>query len=267
MSAGPAIVAYHAVEPGPAPLCIPPELLRAQLDSVSELGITTITVRELAEGLTGGALPRRAVALTFDDAFASVARTAAPLLLERGQRATVFAVSGHLGATNDWPTNPVGAPRLPLASADELRALGEQGFEIGAHGVTHEPLGRSSVELVRRELLESRRDLEAATGAEVTTFAFPYGSEPDAAGRALLEQTYTAACGGGLRWVRPDSDPLSLPRIDAHYLRRPRAFRAAVLGVNSPYLTVRRTAARARRVVQADYAPPRVTRSPVSDER
>jgi peptidoglycan/xylan/chitin deacetylase (PgdA/CDA1 family) len=219
--------------------------------------MSTLTVRELAARLVAGELPPRAVALTFDDAFASVADAAAPLLLERGQRATVFAVSGYLGQTNDWPTNPAAALRRPLASADQLRALSKHGFEIGSHGVAHEPLGRCSADLLRRELVESRRDLEAAIGAHVTSFAFPYGSEPGAAARPLLEQTYAAACAGGFRRVRPDSDPLSLPRIDAHYLRRPRAFRAAVLGLSSPYLALRRTGARARRLARADYSPAR----------
>src|SRR5204862_10841 len=76
------------------------------------------------------------VAITFDDGFASVARTAWPLLAERGLTATVFCVAGYLGGANDWPTQATGAPRLPLADAASLTALAAEGVELGAHGST-----------------------------------------------------------------------------------------------------------------------------------
>ena len=87
-----------------------------------------------------GRVPARAVAITFDDGCASVARTAAPLLAERGLTATVFCVAGHLGGRNDWPTQHDRMPSLALAGADELVELHRAGVEIGAHGVAHAPL-------------------------------------------------------------------------------------------------------------------------------
>ena len=109
------VLTYHAVEDGPAPLCIDPELFRAQLDCLLEVGAEALTISGLAACLRDGTLPARAVALTFDDGCASVARTAAPLLAERGLTATVFCVAGHLGGQNDWPTQPNGMPSLALA--------------------------------------------------------------------------------------------------------------------------------------------------------
>ena len=95
------VLTYHAVERGPAPLCVDPDLFVEHLDCILESGARALTVRELAEALREGALDRPSVAITFDDGFASVVESAGPLIAERGLPATVFCVAGHLGGTSD----------------------------------------------------------------------------------------------------------------------------------------------------------------------
>ena len=102
-----------------------------------------------------GRLPERAVALTFDDGFRSVAREAAPLLRDRGVRATVFCVSGRLGGESDWPSRRPGAGTAQLADADELAALAADGWEVGCHGATHAPLVDADASFLRRELVDA----------------------------------------------------------------------------------------------------------------
>jgi peptidoglycan/xylan/chitin deacetylase (PgdA/CDA1 family) len=247
------IVTYHAVEPGPAPLCIDPGLFKEHLDWLSASGARMMTVSELGTALERGDAPPGAVALTFDDGFASVVDEAAPLLVERGLVATVFCVSGHLGRRNDWATQPPGAPLRPLARARELRSLARAGFEIGSHGWDHAPLTGASESLARRELLDSKDALEHAIQAPVGSFAYPYGAAPSPAAEALVRRAYLAACTTSLGMARTGSDPFALPRVDCHYLRRPAMLRLAVSGSLGPYLEVRRLAARARRTVRKDY--------------
>ena len=181
---GALILTYHAVEEGPAPLCLAPALFRSHLDAFEELGVSTLTVSGLAEALRDGTLPDRAVAITFDDGCASAVRTAAPSLAERGMAATFYCVAGHLGGWNDWPTQPASAPRLALAEADELRELAQLGFEIGAHGNDHVPLGNAGADVARREVERSKQVLEDATGRAVRSFAYPYGVPPGTGRRA-----------------------------------------------------------------------------------
>ncbi len=249
------VLTYHAVEEGPPPLCLDPRTFRAHVEAVAESGVPVLTVSELAAALRAGALPERAVALTFDDGFASVARVAAPLLLERGLKATVFCVAGRLGGMNDWPTQPARAPRRALAGAAELADLARGGFEIGSHGMEHTPLAPAAGETLRREIAGSRRALEEAVGAPVASFAYPYGLLPGDEGRRLVAGEYTAACAGGLRPATASADPFALPRVDAHYLRRPERLRAALEGSATAYLAARRIGARARRAVRADHFP------------
>ncbi|HYY33521.1 MAG TPA: polysaccharide deacetylase family protein, partial [Gaiellaceae bacterium] len=240
------VLTYHAIERGPAPLCVDPRLFREHLDCLAEAGARMFTVSQLAAALRAGDLPERAVALTFDDGFASVADEAAPLLAERGLTATVFCVAGYVGRMNDWPSQPAGRPQRPLASVEQLAGLAEAGFEIGSHGLEHAPLDGAAEQVLRREIVESRAVLESMLGVRVSSFAYPYGALPEVPGRLLVAEEYTSACTTTIGRTQPGCHLQALPRVDVHYLRRPELLRRAVAGALDSYLSVRRVAARGR---------------------
>lgn len=239
------VLTYHAIEPGPGSLFLEPALFERHLDTIVESGVAVVTVSELAAALREGRLPEHAVAITFDDGFASVAHTAAPLVVERGLTATVFCVAGRLGGANDWPSQPPAIPHAPLATAAELRHLAATGIEIGAHGLTHCPLTGSESEL-RREIVDARAELEDAIGVPVGSFAYPYGIANSALARRLVSETYRAACTTVLRTVSDDDEPLAIPRVDSYYVARRTLLRSALDGSLDRYLQARRLAARAR---------------------
>ncbi len=221
--------------------------------------VRTLGVEHGVNARTGGCtrnarceLPPRAVAITFDDGCASAVRVAAPMLAERGQKATFFCVAGYLGRTNEWPTQPGWVPRLALAGASELADVAAAGFEVGAHGFEHAPLDRADLALARQELEGAKDAIETSVGAAVRSFAYPYGLLPSTAARAQVEVLYGAACVGGPARVNPAADLLALPRVDIHYLRRPALLRRAVAGRIDGYLGARRLGARARRGLRND---------------
>ncbi len=248
------VLTYHAVEQGHGALFVDPGTFASHLDCIVESGARVSTVSELARELRRGALQGPVVAITFDDGLASVARVAAPLLAERGLTATVFCVAGHVGGTSDWASASSGTPRLALAHAGELRLIAAQGLEIGCHGMTHAPLRSGDSDFLRRELVAAKDVLEDMTGVAVTSFAYPYGAAPTAPALRLVEATYEAACSTVLGTVGPGADVHALPRVDAHYVRRPRLLRAALAGNLGPYLRARRLGVRARRAIRHDYA-------------
>lgn len=266
----PLIITYHAIECGPAPLCVEPALLAEHLDVLADAGARPLTLSGFCAARAEARLPPRAVVLTFDDAFASVVESAAPLLARRGWPATVFAVAGHLGARSDWRSQgAAGRPRA-LAGAEELRGLAAAGWEIGSHGVSHEPLSALSDGAAEMEITRSRALLEHAVGAPVGTFAYPYGAVPGPAGLRAVRRTYRAA--GTMRTdrVRVGDDSWLLPRVDAHYLRSPGLLRRVTEGGLDPYLRLRALGSSARRLLRSDYLPPgsaSSTRSPLAAER
>ncbi len=244
------VLTYHSIAEGPAPLCIEPGLFARHVEVIAASGATAMTVSGLAEALRAGTLPDRVVAITFDDGFADTAEVAAPLLRAHGLPATVFCVSGFVGGANDWPSQPPAAPRRPLASAAALESLVGDGWEIGAHGVDHAPLDELDGADLRMQLERSRDDLERLLAVPVQAFAFPYGRLPPDAAAVLAATGYAAGCTTTVATVRSDTDPRLLPRVDAHYLRRPRLLGACLGSGGSPYLASRRAGAALRRAVR-----------------
>jgi peptidoglycan/xylan/chitin deacetylase (PgdA/CDA1 family) len=247
------VLTYHAIEAGPSPLCIAPELFREHVAVLAEGGASFVTASELTAALRAGELPEKTVCLTFDDGFASVVEHAAPALAERGVSATVFCVAGYLDGFNDWRTQPASAPRLRLASNTALAGLAAAGWEIGAHGFEHDPLDRASAETAELEIVQAKELLERTIDAPVRSFALPYNAPPTSAAGALLARTYESAFGGGLRPVSETDNVYLIPRVDAHYLRRADRLRRAVEGGLDTYLAVRRLGARTRRLVGSGY--------------
>jgi len=234
------VLTYHALEPGPAPLFCEPRLFAQHVDVLREAGATFLTVSQLAAAVRERRLPHRAVALTFDDGYASI-RAA----VEHGVVATVFAIAQRLGAANDWPSQPASVPRRPLADAAQLRELAAAGWEIGSHGLDHAGV------VSQADLSTSRELLEDALGTSLRSFAYPYGivtASPQRAG-------YDAAVTTRLARVLASEDVYALPRVDAHYVRRPALLSAALAGRLDLYLRGRGAGARARRLVRKDYVP------------
>lgn len=96
------VLGYHALSPRwTADLVVRPERFAEQIESLLARGYeaTTFSRAVLAPG------GRRALAVTFDDAFASVAALAAPILARLGAPATVFVPTARAGtgAPMAWP--------------------------------------------------------------------------------------------------------------------------------------------------------------------
>ena len=209
---GTPILMYHQVAPHrPGSRLnrwrVPPERFERHLRVLAARGYQGVALRDL---LQEPRAPGRRAVLTFDDGYAALVREALPCLLAHGFSATVFAVSGKLGGTNDWDAE---RPGEALASAEDLRVLADAGFEIGSHGATHRALTELSDEELERETAGSRADLERLVGGAVVSFCYPYGNFDGRVVEAVRRAGYRVATviRGG---ISPDlSDPLRLRRI------------------------------------------------------
>ncbi|MGH9173697.1 MAG: polysaccharide deacetylase family protein, partial [Vicinamibacterales bacterium] len=160
-----------------------------------------------------------AVALTFDDAFESVATIAAPLLRDHGLTATVFAVTDHVGATNAWGGRSwPGIPVMSLLDWGSLAGLVEGGLTLGAHSRTHPDLTAIDPGQARDEIAGSVERLHHETGVRPSCFAYPYGRANSAIAEitaSVCDQAYTAE----LRPLGSTDSRFLLPRLDAYYFQ------------------------------------------------
>ena len=84
-------------------------------------------------------------------------------------------------------------------------------YEIGSHSVTHSNLTKLPIELIRKEVSESKRVLEQIVGKRILCFSYPYGFFNNILKNEVKAAGYIAA-----RTVRPyrideNTDPFALP--------------------------------------------------------
>jgi hypothetical protein len=127
---------------------VTPATLAPLLLHVAENGYQAVTADEVSRFVRTGRLPRdRAIALTFDDARASLWTVAAPLLRRHGLHAITFAIPARVvDAPSVRPTMDDGAAEpgsedesdVPFATWPELKALHASGVvEVQSHTLTH----------------------------------------------------------------------------------------------------------------------------------
>jgi peptidoglycan/xylan/chitin deacetylase (PgdA/CDA1 family) len=211
------ILMYHQVDsPRSAQehrFCTPPNEFAHQMDHLVA-AYTPVTLDDLVCGVRGERpLPARAVHVTFDDGFTGVLEHAAPIVAARSIPATLFAVSGRLGRSNDWMTGR-GFPERPLVTAAQLRELEAMGFVIGSHTQSHARLTEIDGERVAQEVSASKHALQDALGKDVPYFAYPYGLQNDAVRDAVVAAGYRAACSTVSGFNRRGQDPYLMRRID-----------------------------------------------------
>ncbi|MDQ2963577.1 MAG: polysaccharide deacetylase family protein [Pseudomonadota bacterium] len=232
-----AVLTFHSISAEPGPTSIDAATFRMQMDVLAEAGFASMTCQDFLawhEGRANGGTKR--VLITFDDGFADFATVAFPILRERSFSCMVFVPTGKLGKREDWP-GANASPR-PLMTWSTLSELARAGVEFGGHGITHADLTRLAPDRRREEIERCAQDLAERIGRRTRGFATPYG-HVNSAVRVDLARTYDVAFGTRFEYARPACDLFDVPRIEMHYFRKPRHWRAFVLGRRSYFLARR----------------------------
>lgn len=173
------VLCYHAISPTwAAPLALSPDLFERQMTMLVRRGWHATTFRNAVHDPPAP----KTLAVTFDDAFASVYEQAYPILSSLGMPATVFAPTSFMSERQPLQWNGIdhwlqtdAAPELAGMSWEDLGGLQEAGWEVGSHTRTHPRLTNLDDAAVRDELAESRHDISTNLSAPCETVAYPYG--------------------------------------------------------------------------------------------
>jgi peptidoglycan/xylan/chitin deacetylase (PgdA/CDA1 family) len=191
-----------------------PEAFASQMKWLARRGYTAITLDALLDHRAGRAeLPRRPVVITFDDGYQDCVNNVVPILRQCGFTASFFLVAGEVGCWARWDLEDFGWD-FPLFDWDAARSLAAEGFEIGAHTVTHPHLAEIDLESGRREICESRRIIEDRLDREVPHFAYPYGSFDQDVRSIVANAGFRSVCSVISGLSPADDDPLALHRIN-----------------------------------------------------
>jgi peptidoglycan/xylan/chitin deacetylase (PgdA/CDA1 family) len=157
------VIYYHAINPGQRPR------FARQMDDLLRLA-KPIDLSGVPDS------PAHWCAVTFDDGFVSVLENALPELEPRNIPATFFVPTGSLGASPAWVKAASPARHQRVLSAEQLAGLKDHRLlAIGSHSISHPNFLKLDLAQARRELEQSKAQLEAIVGHKVGLFSFPHG--------------------------------------------------------------------------------------------
>ncbi|MGZ0188824.1 MAG: polysaccharide deacetylase family protein [Alphaproteobacteria bacterium] len=207
----------------------------AQLDAhiafLKKGKFTVWPLRRIVDAIRKGeSLPDKTVAITIDDAYRSVVLRGLPRLKAAGFTATLFVNS-----------EPADSALRGYMSWDDIRKALDDGFDIGAHTVSHAHLADLPLSEVRREINHSNKRFQEELGFVPKLFAYPYGEASLDVRKIIKDAGYIAAFGQHSGVLHKSEDMLYLPRF----------------ALNEKYGTINRfrTLASAKSMMASDVTP------------
>ena len=126
------------------------------------------------------------------------------------------------------------APVSAMMIWSQVREMADRGMTIGSHTASHQILSSSPVPEVQKEMVESRRRIEAEIGRPCRFFAYPNGKATDfrdSDKMILRSAEYVCAFTQIPGFIDATSDHYALPRISVPDYCDFRAFLAYLSGV------------------------------------
>lgn len=154
--------------------------------------------------------------VTFDDGYLSVYEHAYPALKERNMTATVYVVADTIGGLNEWD-RIAGDQVEKMMSAEQVREMSDNGFEIGSHTLTHAHLTTISDEQLKNEMVDSKHKLEDLIGKEVTSFSYPYGDYDCRVIEAAIAAGYKNSVSTKLGVIISGTSAYEIPRVNVRW--------------------------------------------------
>lgn len=178
----PRILMYHMVSesrPGAAfnKLRVRPEMFERQVRWLAQQGYHFALMSEVA---ACSSLPKKTVAITFDDGYEDNYLNAHPVLEKYRACATLYLVEDRFD--RDWSVNKKSHHNSgelmaeKKLSDDQVVAMLASGcWELGGHTRTHANLSRLDASAKREEIAASKEALEKRFNTRLSSFAYPFG--------------------------------------------------------------------------------------------
>ncbi len=178
-------------------------------------------VLELDSVVSGGWTPSPSglvCAITFDDGYASVYRSAFPILQRLRLAATVYLVVDAIADVQRRSSNEFDGlyPDEDMLTWPEVKEMQAGGLQFGSHLLRHHDLTSLSPAEADHQLRASKLQIEKRLGVPCTSFCYPWGRHNQAATDAVRRAGYeNAVITIQNRWDRAHPpDPYRIPRAD-----------------------------------------------------
>jgi len=191
------VLCYHSISNNEHETTVAPNTFENHLEVLKRRGHSFVSLAQVVSWMEGkAALPRKAVALTFDDGYADFENTLLPLLKKHNVPAALFVIGDPIAT--GWKDAP------PFLSSEALLRLQHESLvEVGYHTRSHPNL---------EELSDERLMAEIRPSTSEKFFAYPGGKYSEAAIEAVKNAGYVAAFSIKPTLVTQRSDRYVLPR-------------------------------------------------------
>lgn len=183
-------------------LRIPQQQFKEQMKYIKDNGYTTLTLQDLYNFFVENKpIPKKSVAITFDDGYLDNYEYAYPILKEFNLKATIFVTTNTIDRNNAYMTS------------NQLKELQNDGIEIESHTVNHEELSKISYEKQLKTLKESKEALEKLLNKKVNYIAYPCGKYNGDTITAMKNSGYIMGFTTGGKIARKNDGICTLHRI------------------------------------------------------
>jgi len=191
------ILTYHCINgacPDGSRLCVNTQDFQKQMDFISRYRYRVIPLKDLIEALAKNkALSRNTVVITSDDGYEDNYQNAFPILKKYGFSATLFVITDQIG-------------KQGFCSWEQLKEMQNNGIDIGSHTKTHPYLPQVNEEKLRKEIFESKKEIENKLGKKISLFCYPNGGYSSKIQDLVRQAGYSAAftTNKGRYYLKPD---------------------------------------------------------------
>lgn len=209
------ILNYHKIEASPdiGITSRTPADFENDIKLFSDAGYRFISFKDLK---TKQICAEKSIILTFDDGYESVYQTARSILRRYSATACIFIPSNYIGKYNDWDVQ-FGNHKYKHLNQSQIAELIKEGFEIGAHGLSHRSLIHIKPEKARYEIQAAKKRLESLFKVPVSAICYPFRKFNKNILKMVKQAGYEYGIASqSLRNVPPELQIFALPRINVY---------------------------------------------------
>ncbi|WP_243129184.1 polysaccharide deacetylase family protein [Hathewaya massiliensis] len=197
------ILMYHSISSGNSVnnLLVPPEQFEEQIQWLKENGFTPLFMDEVIESFKTGKVPKRPVAITFDDGYVDNYTDAYRILKKYNMKGTFFVIGDCIGQANIYLT------------MDMLKEMKENGMAIESHTLNHLVLKGLSKEEKIKSIKGGQEFLKKHFGIESKYLCYPVGRYDEETIEIAKELGIEAAVTTTKGFANVDNGLYSLKRV------------------------------------------------------
>lgn len=201
------ILMYHSVDSTNDFFAVNPKEFKRQIKYLKQ-NYAIISLDEIIDFIKGRRkIPRRSVAITFDDGYHDFYLNIYPYFRKNKLPATIFVTTGYTG--KEWPSSN---PHPKMLTWEEIEEMSKNNIEIGAHTVTHPNLQETSLNEAENEILRSKEEIENHIKKNVNYFSYPFGRYTPEIVHVVKSSGFRAGL-GGKGTIQKDTQIFILNRI------------------------------------------------------